>query len=689
MTIGKRVLILVILVFLGMGAIAVNSVIQIGTVFRASDEVNRTGIPRLNLLHQNSKLLVQYRLYMYQFMHAPDEAKRAELEASVADLRGKFEQAMRQSAELAGDDESRALNAKAEQTWDAYIPSSPLVFAAIRANDKDNLAATIKQYAPTGAEVGKILDAMAERELQQSQQKADRAKAAESNAVVGLIAGSLLVLLITAILAYRLVQTLMRQLGGEPSTAAEIANRIANGDLSSKIILKSGDTSSLMVAMERMTSTLKALLADTETLIRSAAEGRLDVRADAGKHSGEFKKLIQGVNDTIANIAGPMKLTSSYIDQLAKGIIPAVITSDDQGEYRIIRDNLNTLVKTMADLHAQINAVVRAGANGELDQRTDATMFQGGWNELAKGINQILDGIVLPVNETVAVLERVEQGDLTHTVKGNYKGQLASFKDSVNNTVARLAQTIAEVVAAAEQLGSASEQIGSTSQMLSKSANEQAGGVEATSAGIGEMMNSINQNAENARVTDDMAGKANREAGEGGEAVRLTLDAMKSIAGKIGIIDDIAYQTNMLALNAAIEAARAGDHGKGFAVVAAEVRKLAERSQVAAQEIGQLAETSVKTAESAGRLLDAIVPSIAKTSELVQEIAAASHEQSANVGQISGAMNQMTQLTQHNAAASEQLAATAEEMTEQTAQLQTLMRFFSIAGNAAARGRRN
>jgi methyl-accepting chemotaxis protein len=202
--------------------------------------------------------------------------------------------------------------------------------------------------------------------------------------------------------------------------------------------------------------------------------------------------------------------------------------------------------------------------------------------------------------------------------------------------------------------------------------------VEETSASIEQMTASINQNTENAKVTDSMAGKAAKEATEGGAAVGNTVEAMKKIAGKIGIVDDIAYQTNLLALNAAIEAARAGEHGKGFAVVAAEVRKLAERSQVAAQEIGELASSSVSMAEKAGKLLDEIVPSINKTSDLVQEIASASAEQSSGVGQINGAMGQLNQTTQQNASASEELAATSEEMSSQTEHLQNVMSFFKL-----------
>ncbi|AEG02331.1 methyl-accepting chemotaxis protein [Methylomonas methanica] len=426
------------------------------------------------------------------------------------------------------------------------------------------------------------------------------------------------------------------------------------------------------------------LLAQTDIIIKAAADGDLDKRADATLFAGGWNKLVVGVNDTITNIVNPLNVTADYVDQIAKGIVPPMITTEYKGQYNVIKSNLNAAVKMMNDLLAQTDIIINAAADGQLDTRADASLFVGGWNQLVTGVNKTLDGVILPVNEAVEVLSMVEQGDLTRSVIGSYKGQLGDFKDTVNNTISKLAQTISEVVSAADQLGNASEQISATSQSLSQASSEQAASVEETSASIEEMAASINQNAENAKITDGMAGKASKEATEGGVAVKQTVEAMKDIAAKIGIIDDIAYQTNMLALNAAIEAARAGDHGKGFAVVAAEVRKLAERSQVAAQEIGELAENSVKTAESAGTLLDEIVPSIAKTSDLVQEIAAASQEQSAGVSQINTAMNQMNQITQQNASASEQLAATAEEMTGQTEQLQTLMGFFKIEAAGAS-----
>ncbi|HJV26254.1 MAG TPA: methyl-accepting chemotaxis protein [Aromatoleum sp.] len=287
-----------------------------------------------------------------------------------------------------------------------------------------------------------------------------------------------------------------------------------------------------------------------------------------------------------------------------------------------------------------------------------------------------------PVNRAVAAADALANGDLTVKIDVQSTDEVGKLMGATQAMVTKLAQIIGEVRNAADNLSNASAQVSATAQSLSQSSSEQAASVEETTSSMEQMTASIAQNTENAKVTDGIASKASKEADEGGQAVGQTVEAMKSIAEKIGIIDDIAYQTNLLALNAAIEAARAGEHGKGFAVVAAEVRKLAERSQVAAQEIGDVAKDSVKLAERAGSLLTEMVPSIQKTSDLVQEIAAASREQSSGVGQINGAMGQLNQTTQQNASASEELAATAEEMGGQAEQLQQLMRFFHLEGPA-------
>ncbi len=279
------------------------------------------------------------------------------------------------------------------------------------------------------------------------------------------------------------------------------------------------------------------------------------------------------------------------------------------------------------------------------------------------------------------IISKVAAGDLSVQVQLQ-PGDNSSMLAAIAQMVLKLSSIISEVRATADTLSSASEQMSATAQSLSQSSSEQAASVEETSAAMEEMAASIGQNNENSKITEGIANKSAQNAISGGKAVAETVAAMRQIAEKISVIDDIAYQTNLLALNAAIEAGRAGEHGRGFAVVAAEVRKLAGRSQVAAKEIGEVAGSSVQLAEQAGSLLQEIVPSIQKTAELVQEIAAASSEQSGGAGEINNAIGQITQATQQNAAASEQLSATSEELTQQAVQLQDMMAFFQLEQQA-------
>ncbi|MBI5898096.1 MAG: methyl-accepting chemotaxis protein [Rhodocyclales bacterium] len=291
---------------------------------------------------------------------------------------------------------------------------------------------------------------------------------------------------------------------------------------------------------------------------------------------------------------------------------------------------------------------------------------------------QVIPSLTRGIAALRGVLARVAEGELGVTPDLRRGDELGDMARSLELTLQRLRDIIGGVHDAADGLADASGQVSATAQTLSQAASEQATLIGEATASMEEMTASITANTESARLTDATAAAATRLATEGGDSVGLTVTAMKRIAERIVIIDDIAYQTNLLALNAAIEAARAGEHGKGFAVVAAEVRKLAERSQVAAQEIGTVARDSVRLAERAGSLFDEVVPSIRKTSQLVGEIATASQAQSSGVGQINCAMGRLNTATQQNASASEELAATAEEMNGQAAQLQDLMQFFHV-----------
>lgn len=298
---------------------------------------------------------------------------------------------------------------------------------------------------------------------------------------------------------------------------------------------------------------------------------------------------------------------------------------------------------------------------------------------VAIGIGIFISRIISKsINMGIDFAKEVAAGNLTKKLDINQKDEVGILADALNMMVENLKVVVENVKAASDNVSSGAEELSSSSEEMSQGATEQAASAEEASSSMEQMTSNIKQNAENALQTEKIALQSAEDAKEGGKAVAETVEAMKDIAGKISIIEEIARQTNLLALNAAIEAARAGEHGKGFAVVASEVRKLAERSQTAAAEINKLSASSIKVAEKAGEMLIKIVPDIQKTAELVQEITASSNEQNTGAEQINSAIQQLNQVIQQNASASEEMASTAEELASQANQLKETISFFKL-----------
>ncbi|MDH7801864.1 MULTISPECIES: methyl-accepting chemotaxis protein [unclassified Rhizobium] len=362
--------------------------------------------------------------------------------------------------------------------------------------------------------------------------------------------------------------------------------------------------------------------------------------------SGQREAAVE-LNQTEGTVAGEkLDAMTQALAGLTEG---AIKQADDESNaaYDVIFNTLATL----------------AGAAGVI------SLVSAIW--LSLSINKGLSRAIVAVRD-------VAEGDLTKTAAITSRDEIGQLLEHVNIMVERLRGVVADSLSAANNVSGGSQELSASSEQLSQGATEQASSAEEASASMEEMAANIKQNADNAAQTEKIARQSSKDAEASGEAVNRAVVAMRTIAEKISIVQEIARQTDLLALNAAVEAARAGEHGKGFAVVASEVRKLAERSQAAAGEISAMSGETVKAAADAGEMLNRLVPDIRKTAELVAEISAACREQDIGASQINEAIQQLDKVTQQNASASEEMSATSEELAAQAEELQSSIAFFKV-----------
>ncbi|MBI5545924.1 MAG: MCP four helix bundle domain-containing protein [Deltaproteobacteria bacterium] len=489
------------------------------------------------------------------------------------------------------------------------------------------------------------------------------------------------------------VNELLDAVVGPLNVAAQYVDRISKGDVPEKISERyEGDFNAIKSNLNACIDAVNLLIADANMLSAAAVEGKLATRADAHRHQGDFRKIVEGVNGTLDAVIGPLNVAAECVSKISQGAIPPRITERYEGDFNVIKDNLNTCIEAVNLLVADAGMLSASAVAGKLATRADAGRHQGDFRKIVEGVNATLDAVMGPINAATEVLQALARQDLCARVRGEFQGDHTKIKDAMNATAEALHDAMAQVAQAVEQVASVSGQIASTSQSVSQGASEQAAALEETSSNLEEMSGITRQNADNTAQANVLAAGAKSAADKGSQAMERMKGAMGKIrqgaegtAEIIRDINEIAFQTNLLALNAAVEAARAGDAGRGFAVVAGEVRTLAGRAKEAAKKTEDLIRESVALANEGQDLseevaddLGEIVRTVAKVTGIVVEIAAASQEQAKGIEQINRAVMQMDKVTQQAAGNAEESSSAAEELSGQAQTLASLVACFQL-----------
>ncbi|CAK0743839.1 methyl-accepting chemotaxis protein [Gammaproteobacteria bacterium] len=510
-------------------------------------------------------------------------------------------------------------------------------------------------------------------------------------AILGLVGGSCGV-----IFSIFIVRRLIAELGGEPRFAATIANRVARGDVSTVIAVKPGDTSSLMYALNKMQQSFIDFATAQAEMTQAHETGAVDHQMPNGKFPGIYGRMADSMNEVVQSHIAISRQVVDVVSCYAQGDF-SVNMSQLPGRQMQLTVAVDSVKNSLLAINNEIWTLVDAALRGDFSARGNVDRYQYDFYNMVSGLNQFMEICETGLDDIAKVLNALSRGDLTIQTSDNFQGTFGKLKEDAKTTVAKLTTIIKQIQHTTDTVNNAAMEIANGNNHLSRRTEEQIVSLGKTSLSMADLTVTIKRNTDRARQANQLAVDASSVAVCGGEVVNQVVQTMgeidqssKRIVDIIGVIDGIAFQTNILALNAAVEAARAGEQGRGFAVVATEVRSLAQRSATAAREIKQLIEDSVNKVKDgaqlvdlAGRSMEEIVGSIHKVTTIMTEISTNSKEQACSIEQINQSLQYIDKSTKQNATLVEQAALSAERLKGQANNLSQTVSTFHLNQMAA------
>ncbi|UYK82029.1 methyl-accepting chemotaxis protein [Xanthomonas sacchari] len=508
-----------------------------------------------------------------------------------------------------------------------------------------------------------------------------------------LVAGGVLVVLVSGLLAWLITRSLTVPL----TRATRVAEAIASGKLDNDVRTDARDeTGRLLVAMQGMQQQVGNLIGAQLEMAKRHDAGEVSHRIEAQAFPGDYGRMAAETNALVASHLAVKTRLAQIMGRYAIGDL-----SQDMdrlpGEEAVLSQTMDEVKANLSAMNGQIKELATSAADGDFSARGDAERFQYDFRVMVDSLNQLMATADGNLQALSTLLQAIAAGDLTARMHGDFRGVFAQMRDDANATAEQLAGIVGRIKHSAVSINAAASEIAAGNDDLSRRTEQQAASLEETAASMEELTSTVRQNAEHARQANQLAAGAASVASQGGDVVGQVVttmsgieDASRRIADIISVIDGIAFQTNILALNAAVEAARAGDQGRGFAVVASEVRTLAQRSASAAKEIKSLIDDSVSRVaegsvlvDQAGKTMTEIVTSVQRVTDIMGEISAASQEQSAGIEQVNQTVTQMDESTQQNAALVEEASAAARSMEQQAVELSQAVALFKLDASAA------